>query len=160
MTKIEEGDRALNNFQSSRYVQDTQALQQYEDAQKIWPLLRYDTSFITRVNTLKADSAGIQSQPSVTIFLKDPFTNMNVATLTQNIQVLPGVTQVKYISKEDAVTIYKEQNKNNPQLLQFVTADILPASLEVYVSNQSIKTQIVTLAQSKSFVDVVSQSPN
>jgi cell division transport system permease protein len=35
------------------------------------------------------------------------------------------------VSKDDALAIYKEQNKNDPLLLEMVTADILPASLEV-----------------------------
>jgi cell division transport system permease protein len=38
---------------------------------------------------------------------------------------------MKYVSKDDALKIYREQNKNDPLLLEMVTADILPASLEV-----------------------------
>ena len=33
--------------------------------------------------------------------------------------------------KQEALEIYKEQNKEDPLLLDLVTADILPASLEV-----------------------------
>jgi cell division transport system permease protein len=41
------------------------------------------------------------------------------------------VASTKFVSKQDALKIYKEQNKNDPLLLELVTADILPASLEI-----------------------------
>ena len=36
-----------------------------------------------------------------------------------------------YVSKEEAFNIYKEQYKNDPLLLEMVSADILPSSLEI-----------------------------
>lgn len=42
---------------------------------------------------------------------------------------------VKYVSKEDALTIYKELNRNDPLLLEAVTAQMLPASVEVTAKN-------------------------
>ncbi len=44
---------------------------------------------------------------------------------------LEKVTKIKYVSKEEALKIYQERNKNEPALLELVTANILPASLEV-----------------------------
>ena len=41
------------------------------------------------------------------------------------------MTAFKYVSKNEALAIYKERNKNNPLLLELVTANILPASLEI-----------------------------
>lgn len=43
----------------------------------------------------------------------------------------PYVTEVKIVSQEDALSIYKTENQENPLLLELVTADILPASIEV-----------------------------
>jgi cell division transport system permease protein len=51
--------------------------------------------------------------------------------LTKTLDATGKVSSTKYISKEDALAIYREQNKNDPLLLEMVTADILPASLEV-----------------------------
>lgn len=41
------------------------------------------------------------------------------------------ISNIKFVSKEDALKIYREQNKSDPLLLELVTADILPASLEI-----------------------------
>lgn len=41
------------------------------------------------------------------------------------------VEEFKYVSKEDALTIYKQLNKNDPLLLEAVTSGMLPASIEV-----------------------------
>lgn len=41
------------------------------------------------------------------------------------------IASTKYVSKSEALQIYKEQNKDDPLLLDLVTEDILPASLEI-----------------------------
>jgi cell division transport system permease protein len=41
------------------------------------------------------------------------------------------VTEVNIVSKEQALEFYKQDHKDNPLLLELVTADILPASIEV-----------------------------
>jgi len=41
------------------------------------------------------------------------------------------VSTVKFVSKDEALAIYKEQFKKDPMLLEMVSADILPASIEV-----------------------------
>lgn len=71
-----------------------------------------------------------ESRPQITAFLKDD-NNLNVEALQSKLKATGKVSSVRYISKEEALQIYKEQNKNDPILLELVTADILPASLEV-----------------------------
>jgi len=41
------------------------------------------------------------------------------------------IASAKFVSKQEALKIYREQNKNDPLLLDLVTADILPSSLEI-----------------------------
>ncbi|MBT4124163.1 MAG: FtsX-like permease family protein [Candidatus Pacebacteria bacterium] len=41
------------------------------------------------------------------------------------------VTEVNVVSKQQALDFYKQDHKDNPLLLELVTADILPASIEV-----------------------------
>jgi len=56
---------------------------------------------------------------------------------------LTGKTaSIKYVSKEEALKIYKEQNKNDPLLLDLVTADILPSSLEVQTTKPEYLTEL------------------
>ncbi|HSX08945.1 MAG TPA: permease-like cell division protein FtsX [Candidatus Saccharimonadales bacterium] len=72
-----------------------------------------------------------ESKPQVTAFFKDGATTQNIQDLRNQLDQSGMVASSKYISKEQALEIYKQQNKNDPLLLDLVTADILPASLEI-----------------------------
>lgn len=72
-----------------------------------------------------------EGKPQAIAFFKDGTTNEDLQII-QNILTQTGkVTKFKYVSKEEALQIYRDRNKNNPMLLELVTASILPASLEI-----------------------------
>lgn len=72
-----------------------------------------------------------ESRPQITAFLKDGKNQKEIEDLKNKLNSTGKVSSIRFISKEEALEIYKEQNKNDPLLLEMVTADILPASLEV-----------------------------
>lgn len=72
-----------------------------------------------------------ESKPQVTAFFRDGAKQKDIDTLANTFRESDLVSGVKFVSKEDALKIYKEQNKNDPLLLDLVTAEILPASLEI-----------------------------
>ncbi len=72
-----------------------------------------------------------ESKPQVTAFFKDGATEQSIGDLRSQLNQTGMISSSKYISKEQALQIYKQQNKNDPLLLDLVTADILPASLEI-----------------------------
>lgn len=76
-----------------------------------------------------------ETRPNITGFLKDDTTTTQIESLKSNVQKIASVTKVKYVSKDDALQIYKERNKNEPALLEFVTSDILPSSVEISSNN-------------------------
>jgi cell division transport system permease protein len=75
--------------------------------------------------------AYFESRPAVTAFLKDGTSNEKVKGIQDSLAESSVVSKTRYVSKEEALKIYKERNKNEPLLTEFVTADILPASIEV-----------------------------
>lgn len=75
-----------------------------------------------------------ESKPQVTAFFKDEAKQENIDQLRASIEQTGKAASVKYVSKKEALQIYKEQNKNDPLLLDLVTEDILPASLEISTS--------------------------
>ena len=96
-----------------------------------------------------------ESKPQVTAFFKDTATQENIDSLRKQINATGMIASTKYISKEQALQIYKEQNKGDPLLLDLVTADILPASLEistVRIEDLGIVSQIL---QKSSYVSQV-----
>ncbi len=72
-----------------------------------------------------------ESKPQVTAFFKNEAKQSDINSLENNLQSTGKIASIKFVSKEEALKIYREQNKNDPLLLDLVTADILPASLEI-----------------------------
>ena len=106
-------------------------------------------SFFT-LSTFAIISTGLSSvlkyfetKPEITIFLKDGLDKLTVNNIQTELSNFPNVKEIKFISKEKALSIYKEQNKNNPMLTEMVTSSILPASFEITVSDPKIFEQIV-----------------
>lgn len=76
-----------------------------------------------------------ESKPQVIAFFKEGTTNQDVSTIENALRQETRVTKTKFISKEDALQIYRDRNKSDPALLELVTASILPASLEISTQN-------------------------
>ncbi|MGH7246292.1 MAG: cell division protein FtsX [Candidatus Levyibacteriota bacterium] len=72
-----------------------------------------------------------ESKPQVTAFFKDDASQSSITALQKQLQSSEKVASIKYVSKDEALKIYRQQNKSDPLLLELVTADILPASLEI-----------------------------
>lgn len=72
-----------------------------------------------------------ESKPQVTAFFKDEAKQSDIDALSQSLKSSGVVSSVGFVSKQEALKIYREQNKNDPLLLDLVTADILPSSLEI-----------------------------
>lgn len=72
-----------------------------------------------------------ESKPQVTAFFKQEVKQEDIDTLKNSLLATNKIANIKFVSKLDALEIYKEQNKDDPLLLELVTADILPASLEI-----------------------------
>jgi len=83
-----------------------------------------------------------ETKPEVTLFLKDGLEKATVENIQKDLSSYSSVKEITFISKEKALSIYKEQNKNNPLLTEMVTASILPASFEITVSNPQILEEI------------------
>lgn len=72
-----------------------------------------------------------ESKPQVIVFFKEGTTDRDISVIENALKQEDRVTKTKYVSKQEALQIYRDRNKNDPALLELVTANILPASLEV-----------------------------
>jgi len=91
-----------------------------------------------------------ESRPEVTAFLKDEVDQTAVEQIREQLKQFEGIKEVRYVSKEEALRIYQEQNKDNPLLLEMVTAEILPASLEISAISPDYLTQVAEFLHQKS----------
>jgi cell division transport system permease protein len=103
-----------------------------------------------------------ETKPQIIAYLKDGHTTEQVGGLLSSLNSTSGVKKAIYISKEDALELYKKSVGNDPVLLGtvtdwgIVTADILPASVEITAQNpDSFKNISATLEKS----DIISITP-
>lgn len=72
-----------------------------------------------------------EGKPQVTVFFSDKATSEDATKLTATLDATGNAASVRFVSKEEALATYQTLFGNDPLLLEMVTADILPASLEV-----------------------------
>src|SRR3989344_1697406 len=73
----------------------------------------------------------LEPRQQVSAYFTDQASEEEILKYKQQLEERDYIQEVTYISKEKALEIYREQNKNDKLLLERVTAEILPASLEV-----------------------------
>jgi cell division transport system permease protein len=90
---------------------------------------------------------GVVNKIDISVFLNDADTPDQISALKAQLQQQPNVEAVKFISKNDALMEYQQQNANNPKLLQAVTVadNPLPASLQIKAKNPNKLDPIVSL---------------
>lgn len=97
-------------------------------------------------STFRHTIADITSHIDVSVYLKDNVSSQQLNQLTGQIKGLPDVKSVDYLSKDQALKNYQQQNINNTDLLSAIseTGNVLPASLTVKPTDpnnmQGIKT--------------------
>lgn len=96
-----------------------------------------------------------ESKPQAIAFFKDGTTTTDVEAIQNSLWQTNRVTELKYVSKEDALEIYRERNKNNPVLLELVTANILPSSLEIATISPQDLTPIVEIIRKEPVIEEV-----
>lgn len=96
-----------------------------------------------------------ESRPQLTVFFKDVATKEEIKGLGEKLKNTGKTSSIKYISKEEALKIYREQNKNDPLLLDLVTADILPASIEVQATQAQYLSQLADEVKGSDLVEEI-----
>ncbi len=96
-----------------------------------------------------------ESKPQVIAFFKEGTTNQDIQAIENALKQESRVSKTKYISKEEALAIYKEKNKKDPTLLELVTANILPASLEISTKNPEDLTPIADILKKEPVVSEI-----
>lgn len=96
-----------------------------------------------------------ESKPQAIAFFKDNTTLQDVDAIRNALDQTGKVIGLEYVSKEDALQIYRDRNKDNPALLELVTANILPASLEVSTASPNDLAPIAEILKREPVVDQV-----
>lgn len=96
-----------------------------------------------------------ETRPQVIAFLKNDATETDIASLQHKLEDDQRIKEVKYVSREEALSIYKKATSDNPLLGQLVSPDIFPASLEFSVSDLVYAQPVIDEVKKETIVDSV-----
>lgn len=100
----------------------------------------------------------IQTKPQVIAFFKLKTPEDTIFRIENEFRQSQDVKTVSVITQNEALDIYREENANEPLLLELVTADILPASIEIQANDiEKLITIKDKLSQEESVEEVVFQ---
>lgn len=118
------------------------------------------TFFVSTLLAVLVYSSGklvsyFEERPQVIAFLKDEATPETISALQRKLDNDPRVKNVHYVTKEQALNIYKNATSDNPLLAELVSPSIFPASLEFSVVDLSQAKNIIDEVKSEAIVDSV-----
>jgi cell division transport system permease protein len=118
-------------------------------------LLLVGAFFITS-SVLNNVMTSFESKVSIQVFIKDGAANSSLQTLQSDIQKMPNVKSVTYVSKAEALARFKQQTKNEPELVKQLKGNPLPASLEVaLVDPRQVQTVVNLIVKDPNLANVV-----
>ncbi len=97
----------------------------------------------------------VETRPQVIAYFKVETPEDKVMEIKQQIEKSGKTSSVVYVSKKQALEIYKGLNKDNPLLVEMVSADILPASLEIFAKKPEYLGQIAEYLDKQPAIDEV-----
>lgn len=96
-----------------------------------------------------------ETRPQVIAFIKDGSTVEEISSLQHKLSADTRIKDVRYVSKEEALSIYKEATSDNPLLSELVSPSIFPASLEFSLSDLSFTEGVIKEMKDEDLVDSV-----
>lgn len=94
-----------------------------------------------------------ESRPQLIAYLKDEAKSQEIELLVARVQSTGKTKKITYISKEDALDLYKELFKDKPLLLEMVTAKILPASIDISPDKLSSVKELSEMLKRESLIE-------
>lgn len=99
----------------------------------------------------------VNQKMDISVYLKDDAQQEEVEMLRQEVANMTETKEARYISKKEALDIYKEKNKSKESLLSAFTEDEnpLPASLEVKLQDPNKIETVVRVIEQDQFQNIV-----
>lgn len=97
----------------------------------------------------------IEQRPQVIAFFKDEVGDTQINEIINTVKATDLARDVKYVSKEEALAIYRERNKDEPLLLESVSADFLPASIDISIKRAQDIAEITRIVKDRPEIERV-----
>ena len=97
----------------------------------------------------------LETKPQVTVYFQKKTPETQIFKIREELMNSGKVLNIKYTNQNEAFNIYKQDNKDNPLLLEMVSADILPSSLEIYAKKPIFLPEIAEYLKKQGDIDEV-----
>lgn len=94
-------------------------------------------------------------KPEVVGFLKSDATEDQILTLKRDLENRSYIAEIRYVSKEEAMKSFIEENKNNKELIEDVSANVFPAHLNIKSNDLNSVDKILKDLKSTNLVEDV-----
>lgn len=110
--------------------------------------------FMLTILNVNQGIVNVESKVEVKIFLKDDITAAQKTELEKSVKAVPGVTELTFESKEQALANFKDQlGDQNQSLVEGLEKDNpMPSSYIVKVNDPNIITSIVEAVKGKAYI--------
>ena len=108
------------------------------------------------VATVLALLAYYETSPKIITFLKNEASQEEISQLQRELQGDSRIKDVEYVTKEQALEIFKKASSDRPLVTELVSPKIFPASLEFSVVDLKFAQEVINEIKVKSMVDRVS----
>jgi cell division transport system permease protein len=153
--KTQKGSRLKNHLRTTWRHLRRSPYQTLAAVITVWISFWIASMFVMTAAGIQAITRYFESKPQVTAFFKQEPAQAELESLTNKLRNVGPISKINFVSQEQALEIYKEMNKDEPLLLEMVTANILPASLEVSTVNPGDLSKISEVLKSEKNVDEV-----
>ncbi len=96
-----------------------------------------------------------ETKPQVIVYFQKKATEADIFKVRDDLANSGKAAEIKYISKEKAFSIYKDLNKDKPLLLEMISANTFPASLEIQAKQPEFLSEIADFSKKQGGVDEV-----
>lgn len=116
------------------------------------------TFFLTSVFVVAAWGSNkilkeLEARPQITAYFKDDATEAEILAVKEKLLGTGLPSTVIYVSKEEALNIFMGLSQENPALLEGISSNVLPASLEVKAKNLSDLPQLAEMLEQEPLLE-------
>ena len=97
----------------------------------------------------------IKTQPQATVYFLKDTQKSSIFRLREELMNTGQARDIGYVSQEQALSYYKQLNKNDPEILEMVSKEALPQSLEIYAKDPAYLENLAKLAKKNPAVENV-----
>lgn len=111
--------------------------------------------FIILALNLNTLIRNVESKVEITVYLKDGASSIEIQDLQDEVISWAQVANVTYVSKEEALNRLRRDLRDQPEMLEAISGNPLPASLEVKLQNPRTADSVANRLNGRPIIDEI-----